>query len=90
MVQLHDFPFYAGVIALKAADAKAFPFDATRLIGGDGWNGEGLRLVSRQRGKAEEARKPARLGQGVPSPLPELLGTRMIESAWPNWRSKAF
>jgi ATP-dependent helicase/nuclease subunit A len=56
---------------LKAADAKAFRFDATKLIGGDGWNGEGLRLASRQRGKAEEARKPARLGQAVSSPLPE-------------------
>jgi len=60
---------------LKAADAKGFPFDATKLIGGDGWQGEGLRLVSRQRGKAEEARKPARFGQAVQSPLPDWAKT---------------
>ena len=43
---------------LKAAGAKAFAFDAGKLIGKDGWKGEGLRLVSPQRGKAELSRKP--------------------------------
>ncbi len=52
--QPHDDAWYPFVQAgLKAAGGKAFAFDATKLIGADGWQGEGLRLVMRQRGKRE-------------------------------------
>ncbi|HEV2264084.1 MAG TPA: double-strand break repair helicase AddA [Stellaceae bacterium] len=38
---------------LKAAGGEAFDFNAMDLIGTDGWRGEGLRLVTQQRGKRE-------------------------------------
>jgi ATP-dependent helicase/nuclease subunit A len=56
---------------LKAAGGESFAFDASKLIGkSDGWKGEGMRLVSRQRGKAELSAKPAPLGQSAKTKLP--------------------
>jgi ATP-dependent helicase/nuclease subunit A len=53
------YPFvHAG---LKAAGGKPFAFDSTKLIGDGGWRGEGLRLVTRQRG--ERAERPPRHGR---------------------------
>jgi len=61
------YPFvHAG---LKAAGGKPFAFDGTKLIGEDGWSGEGLRLVTRQRGKREE-RPSRRAAPPVAAPLP--------------------
>ncbi|MDE1969854.1 MAG: PD-(D/E)XK nuclease family protein, partial [Alphaproteobacteria bacterium] len=59
---------------LKAAGGKPFDFNATELIGADGWRGEGLRLVTQQRAKREEP--PARRA-GVP-----------VASALPPWATK--
>ena len=42
---------------MKAAGAKPFVFDARKLIGDDGWQGEGLRLVSRQIGPAVDDKR---------------------------------
>ena len=54
---------------LAAAGGKPFDFNATELIGADGWHGEGLRLVTQQRAKREEP--PARrAGAPVASALP--------------------
>ncbi|HEV2162625.1 MAG TPA: double-strand break repair helicase AddA [Stellaceae bacterium] len=45
------YPFvHAG---LKAAGGEGFNFDATKLIGAEGWSGEGLRLVTQQRAARE-------------------------------------
>jgi ATP-dependent helicase/nuclease subunit A len=55
---------------LKKEDAQVFKFDAGKLIGKDGWAGEGLRLISRQRGKTEESAKPARPARAGKSELP--------------------
>jgi len=61
------YPFvHAG---LKAAGGKPFAFDGTKLIGEDGWSGEGLRLVTRQRGKREE-RPSRRAAPPVAAALP--------------------
>ncbi len=59
---------------LKASGGEIFPFDSAKWIKGDGWAGEGLRLVSRQRGKTEEsvqARATSARGQGRASRLGE-------------------
>jgi len=42
---------------MKAAGAKPFVFDTRKLIGDDGWQGEGLRLVSRQIGPAVDDKR---------------------------------
>jgi len=45
------YPFvHAG---LKAAGGEGFHFDATKLIGAEGWSGEGLRLATQQRAARE-------------------------------------
>ena len=60
---------------LKAAGGEVFKFDAGNLIGPDGWAGEGLRLVSRQKGKAEESGKAARPSRAGKSELPKWART---------------
>ncbi|MDE2228492.1 MAG: double-strand break repair helicase AddA [Alphaproteobacteria bacterium] len=54
---------------LKAAGGKSFVFDTTTLIGDNGWIGEGLRLVTRQRGKREE-RPPRAAAAPIAGTLP--------------------
>ncbi len=50
-----DHAWYPFVQAgLKAAGGQAFAFDNAKLIGADGWRGEGLRLVTRQQARREE------------------------------------
>src|SRR5205814_9932770 len=51
--------------------ATAFPFDATALIGADGWCGQGLRLTSPQT-VAPVRERPAGAVAGA-GPLPDLL-----------------
>jgi ATP-dependent helicase/nuclease subunit A len=43
---------------LKAAGAKPLAFDAAKVIGKDGWAGEGLQLVTPQQGNAAPDRVP--------------------------------
>jgi len=53
-----DETWYQFVAAgLKAAGAKPLAFDTRKLIGDDGWQGEGLRLVSRQIGRAVDDKR---------------------------------
>jgi ATP-dependent helicase/nuclease subunit A len=61
---------------LKAAGGQSFAFDSTKLIGkGDGWKGEGSRLVSRQRGKAEISGKPESRAQSAKTKIPSWAKT---------------
>jgi len=55
---------------LKASGGEIFPFDSAKWIKGDGWAGEGLRLVSRQRGKTEESVKPVQHPRAGKAELP--------------------
>ncbi len=62
------YPFvHAG---LKTAGAKPFDFDATALIGENGWKGEGLRLVETRQSVKRAAQPPLPAAVPPPPPLP--------------------
>jgi len=84
------YPFvHAG---LKAAGGEGFHFDATKLIGAEGWSGEGLRLATQQRAAREtpiERRAAVPAADALPSwatapPPPEPAPPKPLQPSRPS------